>query len=587
MSYRRPLVVALTTLAITATAAFFFSGLLTSQAVQDPVISLDMVTAGNTYSDPGLGGDNSMTVGTINNCLEAATGNNLQHSHLTHVVIQNVEDLVGWQVRLNYLGERIRPISVGFAPFVDTSTLQNISFLNLPIDQLSGIHRGDLSIASDIPAAAPGPQTAAFGATLIGPPDFPTSPDTPYIFDEPGQTYDAPTGGVLASMTASVLAGNAGQASLFLNLDDGSPNAPGSGVAIFTGAGSVPVDLAVTSLGDGYHDEITGTGAGQTCVPLNCTFAECPPLGTPGSPTAPPSDTPTPTTTPSPTPPATATPTPGPATPTPTATATPPVDVRNYTFTNQTGQAASDLHMRFDGPVVPGLLQNAPGCPAPAVVEPPGSFTVDVDWGTACVDNGESVVIEITSEPPANLQCADWTLNGTPTGPATVGGVTVPSCSTPTPTPSPVAGHDARLTRISGVPKNVRLSPGEVITDSASIVVANQGNHTETIGVYVDVTAPAAGGCLPNGRVLQTTVTLGAGNMTTIPVPVSYSCTDPAAADGMSYTWTAAADHGADDLSSCGAGSLQGLACFNALADDDEDPADNRKSLTGPKVIAQ
>ena len=135
------------------------------------------------------------------------------------------------------------------------------------------------------------------------------------------------------------------------------------------------------------------------------------------------------------------------------------------------------------------------------------------------------------------------------------------------------------------MPKNVRLSPGEVIADNASVVVANESNHAETIGVYVDVLAPT--GCTPNGRVLQTTVTLGAGNKTTIPIPVSYSCTDVSAANGQSYTWTAVADHGANDLASCGPGSLQGLGCFNALADDDEDPADNRKSRSGPKVIAQ
>jgi hypothetical protein len=118
------------------------------------------------------------------------------------------------------------------------------------------------------------------------------------------------------------------------------------------------------------------------------------------------------------------------------------------------------------------------------------------------------------------------------------------------------------------------------------VVVANDSNHTETIGVYVDVSHPSSG-CTPNGRVLQTTVSLLAGDKTTIPVPVDYSCSNPSAADGLSYTWTAVADHGADDLSSCGPGSLQSLACFNALASDDEDPADNRKSRTGPKVIAQ
>jgi len=51
--------------------------------------------------------------------------------------------------------------------------------------------------------------------------------------------------------------------------------------------------------------------------------------------------------------------------------------------------------------------------------------------------------------------------------------------------------------------------------------------------------------------------------------------------------WTAVADHGADDLSSCGPGALQGLSCFNALASDDEDPSDNRKARTGPRMVAQ
>jgi hypothetical protein len=244
------------------------------------------------------------------------------------------------------------------------------------------------------------------------------------------------------------------------------------------------------------------------------------------------------------------------------------------TFVNDTGQVASDLHIVFVSdapPISVGLVQNAPGCPSPTYSI--ASNVVDVDWGVACVDPGESATFVFI--PPNSAQHGpavssfSWTFGAPP----------------PTPTPAPVAGHDARLTRISGVPKNVRLSPGEVIADTAGVVVANESNHTETIGVYVDVVAP--GGCTPNGRVLQTTVTLAAGAKTTVPVPVSYSCSDPSAANGQSYSWTAVADHGADDLASCPPGSLQGLACFNALANDDEDPADNRRSRTGPKVIAQ
>jgi hypothetical protein len=133
----------------------------------------------------------------------------------------------------------------------------------------------------------------------------------------------------------------------------------------------------------------------------------------------------------------------------------------------------------------------------------------------------------------------------------------------------------------------VRLSPGQISTDSGSIVVENESAHTDTIGVYVDIVAPASGGCTPSGRVLQITVTLASGGKTNIPVPVGYSCGDPVAANGLSFTWVAVADHGADDAASCPPGSLQGMACYNALADDDQDPADNRATRNGPRVIAQ
>jgi len=125
------------------------------------------------------------------------------------------------------------------------------------------------------------------------------------------------------------------------------------------------------------------------------------------------------------------------------------------------------------------------------------------------------------------------------------------------------------------------------VNDSGNILVANQSSHTDAIGVYVDVMAPTAGACSPNGRVLETTVVLAAGAKTTLSVPVSYSCSDPAAANGLSYIWVAVADHGADDLASCGPGSLQGLTCFNALVSDDEDSADNRATRNGPRVVAQ
>src|SRR2546429_547926 len=103
----------------------------TTRAVQLPTISLDMVTTGNTYDEP----TKRMTVGSIDNCLAVAVANTATHSHPTHLVIQNVEDLVGWQIRLNYVGDQMRPQGQNVTPFTDNTTGQNVGFTNLPIDQ--------------------------------------------------------------------------------------------------------------------------------------------------------------------------------------------------------------------------------------------------------------------------------------------------------------------------------------------------------------------------------------------------------------------------------------------------------------------
>jgi len=136
------------------------------------------------------------------------------------------------------------------------------------------------------------------------------------------------------------------------------------------------------------------------------------------------------------------------------------------------------------------------------------------------------------------------------------------------------------------VPRSIRLLPGEVFSDTTAIDVESNSNHTDTVGVYVDLTSP--GGCTPNGRLVQTTVTLPPRGKTTVLVPVNYSCADPAAANGMSYTWTAVADHGADDLAFCGPGALQSPTCRGNLNNDDESGfAGNERRVVAPQVIAQ
>jgi hypothetical protein len=117
--------------------AGILAGPLTTRAVQNPRMSLDMDPAGNGY-DPA---SNTMTVGSIDHCLADAVGNPSTHSHTVHIVVEDVEDLIGWQARLNYRGDEMRPIGVNLAPFIDTTTQQEISFVNLPKDSGTNAHR--------------------------------------------------------------------------------------------------------------------------------------------------------------------------------------------------------------------------------------------------------------------------------------------------------------------------------------------------------------------------------------------------------------------------------------------------------------
>jgi hypothetical protein len=688
MSYRRLLTVGLAIVALGAGVMWLLSGLMTSQAVQNPTLSLDMVTAGNTYSDPGGGGDNSMTVGAIDNCLTtAAPGNNNTHIHPVHVIVRNVEDLIGWQIRMNYDGGKMRPASFNFAPFTDTSRGQNVSFVNLPIDPTTGTHRGVFG-STNIPAAGPGPQTALAGSIYEASQNAQISPDTPPKLIPDDTSYSAPTGGVVATLNLQVLAGNAGDPSLFMNLDDNSPNPPGSSVVVFTPTGQQTINLSSAALGDGFH------GEGATCVPIDCTTQECP-SGTPLPPTPTPSPVPT---TPAPTPPPPRDPrvsldmdpsgnTYADSTNTMTvgsiencltsATANPNThthtvhlvvenvndlvgwqarmnylgdEMRPDTFNStpfidsNTGQNVSFVNLPIDQATqahraVTPATSIPPSAPGPqtaligSVYSGPQNFPISPDTppkspaddtsysapsgGVLAAlnlqvvgnesgrqslfmnldDNNPnapgSTVIIFTGSGTQTIELAPSALGdgyhgeGTTCVPLDCVNAECPGPATPTPTATPpsVAGHDARLSKISGVPKNVRLSPGSVVSGSTSVVVANDSSHTETIGVYVDLAAPP--GCSPNTRVHQSTVTLAAGAKTTLSVPVNYSCMDPASVDGQSYNWTAVADHGADDLASCPPGALQSMACSNALANDDADPADNRTTHSGPKVVAR
>src|SRR5438093_4732304 len=198
-----PLAVLLGLAIVALSGVLLFAGPLTSRAVQSPSISLDMVTNGNSYDAL----TNSMSAGNIDNCLVSSLpGNNSQHNHLAQLTIRNVQDLIGWQTRLNYNGGQMRPSTVNFTPFTDDTTAQNVSFLNLPLE--GGVHR-DLVTASSIPPQAPEPQTALVGAAYLAVQSLAISPDTPAKRTPDDTSYSAPSGGVLAAMSLQVMAGQA------------------------------------------------------------------------------------------------------------------------------------------------------------------------------------------------------------------------------------------------------------------------------------------------------------------------------------------------------------------------------------------
>jgi hypothetical protein len=86
-----------------------------------------------------------------------------------------------------------------------------------------------------------------------------------------------------------------------------------------------------------------------------------------------------------------------------------------FTFTNQTGQAASDLHVCMDRPVGgAGVESNAPGCASPAITHVVRGTDIDIVWPNACIDPGESFGLYVGTPGPAAVHCYFWTLSGNP-----------------------------------------------------------------------------------------------------------------------------------------------------------------------------
>jgi len=157
---------------------------------------------------------------------------------------------------------------------------------------------------------------------------------------------------------------------------------------------------------------------------------------------------------------------------------------------------------------------------------------------------------------------------------------------TPTPTPDPRL-HDGRAKKI-GAATTVVLSDGTPDVKEIHVQVRNDGDHAESFGVYVDVVPPGGKGnpyaCTPVGRVIDTVVTLAPDEQTVVAAFPTFSCGDVAGAQGQTYAISAAVDVHGDDGGACAVSQIQSMGCYNALADDDGDDADNRVTMNAFRV---
>jgi hypothetical protein len=158
---------------------------------------------------------------------------------------------------------------------------------------------------------------------------------------------------------------------------------------------------------------------------------------------------------------------------------------------------------------------------------------------------------------------------------------------TGTPTPCTADVCDGKAKKISSS-SSVVLSDGDGDIKNIVVQVRNEGTATELFGVYVDIVPPGGPtnpfGCTPDGRIIDTVITLAPGEQAVLTTTLTFNCTDVPGALNQTWTIKMAVDVHADDAGACGPSQINSTACFNALADDDDDDTDNRVTATGPRV---
>jgi hypothetical protein len=176
-----------------------------------------------------------------------------------------------------------------------------------------------------------------------------------------------------------------------------------------------------------------------------------------------------------------------------------------------------------------------------------------------------------------------------------------PNVSAQVDTPTPTATVDDAAVKRVGSPHNVRLSADVPVVKPVTVVVKNQSDHAQDVGLYLAIMPPGGpsnpGGCSPAtvlNWVSYATVfsqtflaDVPAGGRVTLKANVLWVCADPSVVDGMNFTLMAIADFGNDDLASCDtlAKAFSG-GCSAALADDDSFVDDNMTTRLLPNVVS-
>ena len=112
-----------------------------------------------------------------------------------------------------------------------------------------------------------------------------------------------------------------------------------------------------------------------------------------------------------------------------------------HDFVNDTGQAASDLHIQFTVPVEKPIVTIKGGaCPPPDILSD-GDALVDIDWGDKCVEPDGLMIVSVivfSKEEPHVLSVV-WTNLGVPINPPTSTVTGTPPVLSTAPSDSPTS----------------------------------------------------------------------------------------------------------------------------------------------------